>query len=62
MHVGLGTHALYHYLIDMYGNLRGALEENVIWYVVEYRYPVNLTECLLMQEYEGANLHGFPTT
>ncbi|PBK85021.1 hypothetical protein ARMGADRAFT_1169771 [Armillaria gallica] len=31
VHVGLGTHALYHYLIDMYGNLRGALEENVIW-------------------------------
>ncbi len=46
----------------MYGNFRGALEENVIWYVVEYRYPVDLTGRLLMQEYEGAHLHGFPTT
>ncbi|KAK0430156.1 hypothetical protein EV421DRAFT_1913264 [Armillaria borealis] len=31
VHVALGTHAIYHYLIDMYGNFLGALEENVIW-------------------------------
>ncbi|KAK0457590.1 uncharacterized protein EV420DRAFT_1643926 [Desarmillaria tabescens] len=31
VHVALGTHALYYYLIDMSGNLRGALEANIIW-------------------------------
>ncbi|SJL16927.1 uncharacterized protein ARMOST_20459 [Armillaria ostoyae] len=29
VHIALGTHALYHYLIDM--NLRGALEADIIW-------------------------------
>ncbi|KAK0445932.1 hypothetical protein EV421DRAFT_1795752 [Armillaria borealis] len=31
VHFALGTHALYYYLIDMYGNLFSALEENGIW-------------------------------
>ncbi|KAK0221336.1 hypothetical protein IW262DRAFT_892358 [Armillaria fumosa] len=31
IHFALGTHALYHYLIDMYGNFLGALLENAIW-------------------------------
>lgn len=31
VHVALGTHALYHYLIDMSGNLLGSLEVNIIW-------------------------------
>ncbi|KAK0221333.1 hypothetical protein IW262DRAFT_890872 [Armillaria fumosa] len=31
VHVALGTHALYHYLIDMSGNLLGSLEINIIW-------------------------------
>ncbi|SJL15362.1 uncharacterized protein ARMOST_18855 [Armillaria ostoyae] len=30
-HFALGTHALYYYLIDMYGNLLGALVGNPIW-------------------------------
>ncbi|SJL15358.1 uncharacterized protein ARMOST_18851 [Armillaria ostoyae] len=30
-HLALSTHALYYYLIDMYGNLLGALIGNVIW-------------------------------
>ncbi|KAK0187537.1 hypothetical protein F5146DRAFT_1140953 [Armillaria mellea] len=30
-HFALGMHALYYYLIDMYGNLLGALLENAIW-------------------------------
>ncbi|KAK0445929.1 hypothetical protein EV421DRAFT_1902283 [Armillaria borealis] len=29
LHVALGTHALYFYLIDMFGNATGALEKNV---------------------------------
>lgn len=32
LHVALGTHALYFYLIDMFGNATGALGKNV-WYV-----------------------------
>ncbi|KAK0445921.1 hypothetical protein EV421DRAFT_2034384 [Armillaria borealis] len=31
VHITLGTHALYYYLIDMYGNLLGSLEANIIW-------------------------------
>ncbi|PBK63008.1 hypothetical protein ARMSODRAFT_1024306 [Armillaria solidipes] len=31
VHLVLSTHALYYYLIDMYGNLLGALIGNVIW-------------------------------
>ncbi|KAK0487956.1 hypothetical protein IW261DRAFT_1559000 [Armillaria novae-zelandiae] len=31
IHFALGTHALYYYLIDMYGNFLGALLENAIW-------------------------------
>ncbi|KAK0187534.1 hypothetical protein F5146DRAFT_1140948 [Armillaria mellea] len=31
VHLTLSTHALYYYLIDMYGNLVGALVGNVIW-------------------------------
>ncbi|KAK0445941.1 hypothetical protein EV421DRAFT_1902292 [Armillaria borealis] len=31
VHVALGTHALYHYLIDMSGNLLGSLQVNIIW-------------------------------
>ncbi|KAK0482894.1 hypothetical protein EDD18DRAFT_1200978 [Armillaria luteobubalina] len=31
IHFALGTHALYYYLIDMYGNFLGALVENAIW-------------------------------
>ncbi|SJL15368.1 uncharacterized protein ARMOST_18861 [Armillaria ostoyae] len=31
VHVALSTHALYYYLINMYGNLLGALEGNIIW-------------------------------
>ncbi|PBK81108.1 hypothetical protein ARMGADRAFT_816148 [Armillaria gallica] len=30
-HLALSTHALYYYLIDMYGNLLGALLGNIIW-------------------------------
>ncbi|KAK0504512.1 hypothetical protein EDD18DRAFT_1413284 [Armillaria luteobubalina] len=30
-HMALGTHALYHYLIDMSGNLLGSLEISIIW-------------------------------
>ncbi|KAK0221334.1 hypothetical protein IW262DRAFT_1372931 [Armillaria fumosa] len=30
-HLALSTHALYYYLIDMYGNLLGSLEGSVIW-------------------------------
>ncbi|PBK63018.1 hypothetical protein ARMSODRAFT_1007934 [Armillaria solidipes] len=30
VHIALGTHALYYYLIDMYGNLLGSLEANII--------------------------------
>ncbi|KAK0243608.1 hypothetical protein EDD85DRAFT_1017460 [Armillaria nabsnona] len=42
VHVALGTHAQYHYLIDMSGNLQGALEENVICYVVGCSMQVQL--------------------
>ncbi|PBK63012.1 hypothetical protein ARMSODRAFT_963541 [Armillaria solidipes] len=31
VHFALGTHALYYYLIDMYGNLLSALVGNAIW-------------------------------
>ena len=62
VHIASGMHALYHYVIDMHGNSRGALEENVIWYVARCRYPVDVTEHLLLQEHEGGNLHGFPKT
>ncbi|KAK0445926.1 hypothetical protein EV421DRAFT_2034388 [Armillaria borealis] len=31
VHVALSTHALYYYLINMYRNLLGALEGNIIW-------------------------------
>ncbi|KAK0243656.1 hypothetical protein EDD85DRAFT_168243 [Armillaria nabsnona] len=31
VHFALGIHALYYYLIDMYGNLLGALLDNAIW-------------------------------
>ncbi|PBK81113.1 hypothetical protein ARMGADRAFT_1171568 [Armillaria gallica] len=31
VHFALGAHALYYYLIDMYGNLLGALLGNAIW-------------------------------
>lgn len=54
----LGTHALYYYLINMYGNLLGALEVNIIWCVVDRRYTVDLTDHLSLQEPEGVNLFG----
>ncbi|KAK0445938.1 hypothetical protein EV421DRAFT_2034396 [Armillaria borealis] len=53
LHVALGTHALYYYLIDMYGNFLGALIANVR-YVVRHRYTIYLNECLSLQDNEAA--------
>ncbi len=58
VHVALGTHALYHYLIDMSGNLLGSLEVNIIWYVASHRCTGDLTKHLSLQEHEGTHLHG----
>ncbi|PBK81074.1 hypothetical protein ARMGADRAFT_815273 [Armillaria gallica] len=41
LHVVLSTHALYFYLIDMFGNLSGALVQSV-WYVSRAQLVVNV--------------------
>lgn len=60
VHIAFGTHALYHYLINM--DLRGALEADIIWYAVRRRKSVNLTEYLSFQELQGANFPSFNYT
>ncbi|KAK0437089.1 uncharacterized protein EV420DRAFT_1652217 [Desarmillaria tabescens] len=42
VHLTLSTHALYFYLIDMYGNLLGALIGNVIW-SMRFELPVAIS-------------------
>ncbi|KAK0243630.1 hypothetical protein EDD85DRAFT_976359 [Armillaria nabsnona] len=53
VHIALGTHALYHYLINM--DLRGALEADIVSYAVRRRNSVNLTDHLSFQELQAAS-------
>ncbi|PBK84994.1 hypothetical protein ARMGADRAFT_1087904 [Armillaria gallica] len=50
VHFALGTHALYHYLINI--DLRGALEADIIWHAVRRRNSVNLTGYLSFLQYQ----------
>lgn len=51
LHVALTTHALYFYLIDMFGDLAGAMVHSV-WYVSGQRDKVGPAENTL-QELQG---------